>query len=145
MHNRGHSTEMYRLAEYKDVIEEVARELGDRVSHAIAAGIARDRLIIDPGLGFAKRAGQTFEALARLPELTALGLPILTGPSRKSYLKAALGDVQADQRLWGTAAAVAASVLGGAHIVRVHDVGEMVQVARVADAIRKAGETPAQS
>jgi len=77
--------------------------------------------------------------LAGLERLAALGQPILVGPSRKSFLRAALGDVPAGGRGWGTAAAVAAAVLGGAHIVRVHDVAEMVQVVRVADAVRAAG------
>jgi dihydropteroate synthase len=140
MHNRGRSSDMYAEARYADVAGEIARELGDRVAAAEAAGIPRDRIIVDPGLGFAKRAEHTLEALARLPELAAaLGLPILSGPSRKSFMKAALGDVPPQERVWGTAAAVAASVIFGVHIVRVHDVKEMVQVVRVADAIVSAG------
>ncbi len=105
---------------------------------AVDAGIPRDRILIDPGLGFAKRAPHTLEAIANLGELRALDLPIVCGPSRKSFLKAALGDVPAAERLWGTAAAVTASVLAGADIVRVHDVRQMVDVVRVADAIRHA-------
>jgi dihydropteroate synthase len=100
------------------------------------AGIASERIILDPGLGFAKQAEHTLIALAALGTLADLGFPILSGPSRKSFLKAALGDVAPGERLWGTAAAVAASVMLGAHIVRVHDVAEMVQVVRVTDAIR---------
>jgi len=138
MHNRGRSSDMYRCAEYRDVTVEVIHELSERVRHAEAAGIARERIIVDPGLGFAKRAEQTLEAVAHLPGLATLGRPILVGPSRKSFLKAGLGEVPAGQRVWGTAAAVAASILLGAHIVRVHDVAEMVQVARVADAISAA-------
>ena len=139
MHNRGRSSEMYAEARYADVAGEIARELADRVAVAEAAGIPRERIIVDPGLGFAKRAEHTLEALARLPELaSSLGLPILSGPSRKSFMKAALGDVPPADRVWGTAAAVTASVLLGAHIVRVHDVKEMVQVVRVADAIAAA-------
>jgi dihydropteroate synthase len=101
----------------------------------MAAGIARERIVLDPGLGFAKVAEQSLEALAGLERLGELGYPILSGPSRKSFLKAALGDVPTGERIWGTAAAVAASVMLGAHIVRVHDVREMVQVVRVADSI----------
>jgi dihydropteroate synthase len=90
-------------------------------------------------LGFAKRAEHTLEMCARLDELAALGLPVLAGPSRKSFLKTALGDVPPVHRVWGTAAAAAAAVLAGAHILRVHDVPEMVQVVRVADSIRGSG------
>jgi dihydropteroate synthase len=133
MHNRGRSAEMYQLAAYGDVAGEVAAELEQAVGRATAAGIAGDRIILDPGLGFAKRAEQTFQLLANLGPLARLGKPLLLGPSRKSFLRLALGDVPADRRLWGTAAAVTAAVLNGAHIVRVHDVAEMVQVVRVAD------------
>lgn len=136
MHNRGRSADIYEFAKYGDVMGEIARELGERVAVAELAGVDRGRVIVDPGYGFAKRAGHTLEALARLDELSALGCPILSGPSRKSFLKIPLGDVPAAERLWGTAAAVTASILSGAHIVRVHDVKEMVQVARTADAIR---------
>jgi dihydropteroate synthase len=124
---------LYAAATYRDVMGEIAAELGERVAVAERAGVLRDRIVVDPGLGFAKRAAHTIEALARLDELAALGLPILSGPSRKSFLKDALGDVPPAERVWGTAAAVAASILHGAHIVRVHDVGPMVQVARVCD------------
>ncbi len=136
MHNRGRSADIYEFAKYADVMGEITRELGDRVAAAEQAGVARARIIVDPGYGFAKRASHTLEALARLDELSALGRPILSGPSRKSFLKIPLGDVPPGERLWGTAAAVAASILAGAHIVRVHDVREMAQVARTADAIR---------
>jgi len=138
MHTRGRSAAMYAEARYDDVAAEVTRELGERVAAAEAAGIPGDRIIVDPGLGFAKQAGHTLAMLARLEALTALGRPVLSGPSRKSFLKTAIGDVPPAERVWGTAAAVAASILGGAHIVRVHDVREMVQVARVADAIAAA-------
>jgi dihydropteroate synthase len=120
------------------VIREISEELAARVDAAERAGVPRDRVIVDPGYGFAKRAGHTLEALARLDELAALGRPILSGPSRKSFLKTPLGDVPPAGRLWGTAAAVTASILAGAHIVRVHDVREMADVARTADAIRAA-------
>ena len=115
---------------------EIASELGERIDAAERAGVARDRVIVDPGYGFAKRAEHTLEALARLDELAAIGRPILSGPSRKSFLKTSLGDVTPAERVWGTAAAVTASILAGAHMVRVHDVKEMAQVARTADAIR---------
>ncbi len=135
MHNRGRSSSMYDAATYVDVVAEVRQELASRVAVAEAAGIARERIIIDPGFGFAKRAEHTLTTLARLSEFAELGLPVLAGPSRKSFLRVALGDVPPAERVWGTAAAVTASILGGAHIVRVHDVKAMVQVARVADEI----------
>jgi dihydropteroate synthase len=136
MHNRGRSENIYEFAEYRDVMGEIAAELGARVDAAERAGVPRDRVIVDPGYGFAKRAAHTLEALARLDELAAIGRPILSGPSRKSFLKTPLGDVPPADRVWGTAAAVTASILAGAHIIRVHDVKEMTQVARTADAIR---------
>jgi dihydropteroate synthase len=96
------------------------------------------RIIVDPGLGFAKEAVHSYEALARLEEFAGLGRPVLVGPSRKSFLARPLGgQVAPAARDWATTAAVAAAVLGGAHIVRVHAVAEMLQVVRVADEIRK--------
>lgn len=135
MHNRGRSSAMYENASYAEVVSEVSAELQARANAAIAAGIRRERIILDPGLGFAKQASHTLEALAGFKRFEALGYPLLAGPSRKSFLKAALGDVPPGDRIWGTAAAVAASVVFGAHIVRVHDVREMVQVVRVTDSI----------
>jgi dihydropteroate synthase len=137
MHNRGRSQAMYSLADYDDPAADVARELAERMTAAEAAGIPRDRIVLDPGLGFAKRAEHSLAVLAGLPVIARLGRPILSGPSRKSFLTAALGDVPPDSRVWGTAAAVTASILLGAHIVRVHDVAEMVDVARTADAIAR--------
>lgn len=143
MHNRGRSRDMYREAAYEDVAGEVTRELSEAMARAIAAGVERERIIVDPGLGFAKKAEHTYEALGRLEALQALDCPILSGPSRKSFLKLALGERAPDEREWGTAAAVAASVLLGAHIVRVHGVREMVDVVRVADRILGARSAPA--
>jgi dihydropteroate synthase len=140
IHNRGRSADMYARARYTDVAAEVARELADRDRAAREAGIDAGLIILDPGLGFAKRAEHSLAALAGLPSLSELGRPILVGPSRKSFLTAALGDAPPEDRVWGTAAAVAASVLLGAHIVRVHDVAAMTDVVRVADAIRAQGK-----
>ncbi len=140
MHNRGRSADMYAAANYEDVLAEVARELAERVLAAESAGIDRASIIVDPGIGFAKTASDSLRVIARLADLHALGLPLLSGPSRKSFLKAALGDVPPAERVWGTSAAVAVSVLAGAHIVRVHDVKEMVEVVRTADAIRDRAE-----
>jgi dihydropteroate synthase len=138
MHMRGRSSRMYAEAEYEDVIAEVSRELQESLSAAQRAGVSLDRLIVDPGIGFAKHAAHSYGVLARLAEVSeALDRPLLSGPSRKSFMRVALQDRPALERDWGTAAAVTASVLGGAHIVRVHAVSEMVQVVSVAEAIRR--------
>lgn len=136
MHTRGRSRDMYLEAQYDDVVHEVARELERRITHALDLGIAADRIIIDPGFGFAKKAAHSMTLVARLDEFASLGRPILSGPSRKSFLTSATGPLPAPERDWATAAAATASVLAGAHIIRVHRVAEMVQVVRVADAIR---------
>ena len=138
MHNRGRSAEMYRGAVYDDVAGEIGGELEAAIDRATRGGIPRDRLILDPGFGFAKRAEHTWESLARLDRLAELDRPILVGPSRKSFLTAATGERSPDERDWATAAAVTASVLAGAHIVRVHAVREMVDVVRVSDRLRAA-------
>lgn len=136
MHNRGRSDDMYREARYSNVPIEIRNELSVAIERATDAGISRDQIVIDPGLGFAKEALHTFSALANLPDLAGLGLPTLVGPSRKSFLKDSLGAVPPEEREWGTAAAVTTAVLLGAHIVRVHGVREMSQVVRVADKLR---------
>lgn len=136
MHTRGRPAGMYDLAVYTDPAVDVARELAEAVERAVRADVSRDAIIVDPGLGFAKRAEHSYDVLARLDTLAALDRPILSGPSRKSFLKAAIGQVEPSGREWGTAAAVTASVLLGAHIVRVHGVAAMADVVRVADRIR---------
>jgi dihydropteroate synthase len=138
MHMRGRSKDMYQEASYLEVVDEIRDELRGSVAFAAGAGIPRDAIIVDPGLGFAKEPAHSYEALARLHEFAELGRPILSGPSRKSFLSKAVGrTLTPAQRDWGTAAAVTASVLAGAHIVRVHAVAEMAQAVRVADEIRK--------
>jgi dihydropteroate synthase len=135
MHLRGGFAQMHGQPSYRDVMGEVVSELGRAVARAERAGVPRERLILDPGLGFSKDAAHSLEALRRLDELRALDRPVLVGPSRKSFIGKVL-DRPADRRLMGTAAAVASCVLFGAHVVRVHDVSEMVEVVRVCDAIR---------
>ena len=135
MHLRGAFSEMHRAPAYRDVMGEIVAELGHALARAEGAGVPRERLIVDPGIGFSKDAGHSLEALRRLGEMAALDRPVLVGPSRKSFIGKVL-DLPVDRRLMGTAAAVAACVLRGAHVVRVHDVREMVEVVRVADAIR---------
>ena len=136
MHTRGRPQDMYAHADYGDVAADVTADLQRRIVQAQEQGVARDRLLLDPGLGFAKRAQQSLDMLKGLPRLADLGLPLVVGPSRKSFLAAATGPVEPPDREWATAAAVTAAILGGAHIVRVHAVEKMVQVARVADALR---------
>ena len=138
MHTRGRPQTMMAQAVYDDVVREVAAELRSAVASAAAAGVAVERIVVDPGIGFAKRPAHSYGVLARLAELAAaLERPVLVGASRKSFLRAALDDRPAPERDWGTAAAVTAAVLGGAHIVRVHAVAEMAQVVRVAEEIRR--------
>ena len=138
MHTRGRSREMYELAVYDDAVREVGEELRGATARAVEQGVSEEAIILDPGFGFAKRPEHSFDVLRGLPALAGLGRPILSGPSRKSFLNAALGERMPPDREWGTAAAVTTSVLLGAHIVRVHGVREMVDVVRVADRLRLA-------
>ena len=140
MHTRGRSRDMYQQAVYSEVVDEVLDELRESMAFAGGAGIAKEHMLVDPGLGFAKEAPHSFEILARLQQFGELGRPVVIGPSRKTFLTRPLvarRDVPAAARDWPTAAAVTAAVLAGAHIVRVHAVREMVDVVRVADEIRK--------
>jgi dihydropteroate synthase len=138
MHTRGRSRDMYQQATYDDVVDEVIDELGQSIAFAVGAGVPREQLLVDPGLGFAKEPAHSYEALARLERFSELNRPLVVGASRKGFLTRPLGhDVPAADRDWATAAAVAASIAGGAHIVRVHAVREMRHVVRVADEIRK--------
>ncbi len=134
MHMRGTPRSMQRRTRYRDVTAEVIGALRLSLRRAEEAGIAPEQLLVDPGLGFAKTAEQTLVLLRDLPALRVLGRPIVVGPSRKSFIGATL-DLPVDERTWGTAACVALAIVGGAHIVRVHDVRAMAQVARMADAI----------
>jgi dihydropteroate synthase len=140
MHTRGRSRDMYRGARYGDVVREVSDELEGRVRRAAEAGIPTTRVLLDPGIGFAKRAEHSATLIARLDELHMLGRPLLVGPSRKSFLQRAIGDRAPDARDWATAAAVTAAVLAGVHVVRVHAVAEMVDVVRAADMLRSGAE-----
>jgi len=122
---------------YRDLIGEIADSLLESVTLARVNGVADERVIIDPGIGFGKTREENLEIVRRLPELRTLGYPLLIGPSRKSFIGKTL-DLPPNERLEGTAAAVALSIAGGADIVRVHDVKAMVRVARMADAIERA-------
>jgi dihydropteroate synthase len=138
MHTRGRSSDMYQHAVYQDLVGEVLDELRESLAFASGAGVPEDMTLVDPGLGFAKEAIHSYEALARLSAFAELGRPVLVGPSRKAFLGRVAGGGPG-QRDWATAAAVTAAVLAGAHVVRVHAVAEMAAVVRVADEIRKYG------
>lgn len=139
MHMRGTPADMQTRAQYGDVVRDVARELEAALERAAAAGIARDRVVLDPGIGFAKTAEQSIELLARVGELRALGRPLLVGPSRKSFIGKVTG-APVTERVPGTLAAVTACVLGGVEMLRVHDVGPARQAAAIAAALRSARE-----
>jgi len=136
MHSRGDSTSMDDLAIYGDVVLEVRQELLEGSGRAMAAGIRRERLIWDPGLGFAKTTEQNLELLRRLSELSGDGFPVLVGPSRKRFIGAVLEEPRPRARLWGTAAVCGQAIAAGAAILRVHDVGPIVQVVRMAAVLR---------
>jgi len=144
MHMRGTPRDMQKRPFAKNVLKDVVRGLRASIAAARKAGVAKNQIVMDPGIGFGKSFAQNYELLQKLPELAKLGFPLLVGTSRKGFLgatlaKAALGrkakPIPPEDRLWATAATVAASILSGAHIVRVHDVKEMAQVARVTDRI----------
>ncbi|MGB9876601.1 MAG: dihydropteroate synthase [bacterium] len=135
MHMKGTPKDMQVNPYYEDVVGEVYDFLKERVEWAQMNGIERDYLLIDPGIGFGKRTIDNIELIRRLSEFRSLGLPILIGPSRKSFLGNILGGLPPEERLEGTAAAVAVSVLKGASIIRVHDVKEMKRVVEVAYAL----------
>ncbi len=143
MHNRSNPASVevrsqlgnaYVGSEYADLLADVKRELMDSVELARQAGIADDRIILDPGLGFGKKVEQNLELIDRLGEIRALGFPVLSGPSRKSFIGYTL-NLPPEQRVEGTAAAVAVSIVRGADIVRVHDVEPLMRLVRMTDAI----------
>jgi dihydropteroate synthase len=139
MHMRGRPRSMQKGPFARNVIQDVTRGLRASVAIARKAGVAKSQLILDPGIGFGKSFSQNYELLARLPELAKLGFPLMVGTSRKGFLGATLSrdgkPAPPEERIWGTAATVTACILGGAHIIRVHEVSEMVQVARVSDCL----------
>lgn len=143
MHNRSQpkdAVQSQRLGgryvgvEYGDLLADVIRELRDQIGTALDAGISPEKIIVDPGIGFGKTVEQNLELVDRLAELRVLGLPILLGPSRKGFVGFTL-DLPVDQRVEGTAAAVALGIERGANIVRVHDVKAIARVARMTDAV----------
>jgi dihydropteroate synthase len=135
MHMRGTPNTMQQMTEYGDVVAEVRDRLEELVNRALAAGVSRDRIAIDPGIGFAKTAMQNLPLLRELRSFQSLGCPVLVGVSRKSFIGAILDRPDPKERLWGTAAACTVAIAGGADILRVHDVAEMADVRSIADAI----------
>ncbi len=140
MHMRGTPEDMMAHARYNDLLTEVVAELRARMEAALAAGLPEDHLFLDPGIGFAKTWRQCLTLLDRLDLLAALGRPLVVGVSRKSFIGQVLGVLNPEHRLFGTAGAVAVAVARGARVLRVHDVAEMRDVARVAHAIVRASE-----
>jgi dihydropteroate synthase len=144
MHMRGTPSTMQKGPFARTVMKDVLAGLRHSVAIAKDRGVKHSQIVIDPGIGFGKSHTQNYQLLAKLPQLANLGYPLMVGTSRKGFLGATLAKngkpAPADRRLWGTAATVAAAILNGTHIVRVHDVAEMVQVARVADAVLNHGE-----
>jgi len=137
MHMRGTPETMQQLTDYEDLIGEIVAVLEEKIQKALKAGIKE--IIIDPGIGFAKTYNQNLEILRQIPRLRELGCPVLIGPSRKSFIGHILNQPDPKQRVWGTAAACCAAISGGADLVRVHDLPQMVEVCRVADAIYRPG------
>ena len=135
MHSRGNSRTMDDLTDYDDVVLDVLQGLRARSEAAMAAGVDADRIIWDPGLGFAKTQPQNLELLQRLEQLTAEGIPLLIGPSRKRFIGAVLDEARPRARIWGTAAVVCRCAQAGVAIVRVHDVKPMVQTVRMASTL----------
>src|SRR6266852_3043655 len=146
MHMRGEPRTMQKAPFARDVLKDVCSGLRASTARARKAGVRKFQIVIDPGIGFGKSFEQNYELLRKLPELAKLGYPLLVGTSRKGFLGATLAKngkpAPPEERLWAIAATLAASILGGAHIVRVHDVAEMVQVARVCDCVLGASHEP---
>ena len=138
MHIKGTPKNMQQNPVYEALMPEIMDYFRFGIRLAMESGIAEDRIIIDPGIGFGKTFEHNLEILNNLHEFTLLEKPLLVGPSRKAFIGKILGDAAVTDRLEGSAAAVAVSIINGANIVRVHDVKEMVKVAKVADAIKKA-------
>jgi dihydropteroate synthase len=133
MHMRGTPKTMQQMTDYVDVVGEILAYFQTQIDRAIAAGVDRSQIIIDPGIGFAKTYQQSIELIRQLDKFHSLELPLLVGVSRKSFIGKILDQPDPDRRLWGTAAACCAAIDRGVDILRVHDVAEMVDVCRVAD------------
>ncbi|MEH2054053.1 dihydropteroate synthase [Nostoc sp.] len=144
MHIRGTPQTMQQQTDYQDLLTEIYSFLGGQIEVATTVGIDLDKIIIDPGIGFAKNYEQNLEIFRGLRSLAALNCPILVGASRKSFIGRILNQPDPKARVWGTAAACSAAIFNGADILRVHDVQEMRDVSLVADAIFRQAAQPDQ-
>ena len=135
MHMKGNPQNMQLNPKYKDIVNEILDFFKTKIKIAIQSGINRSMIILDPGIGFGKTVDHNFELLSRLNEFNVLELPIMIGPSRKSFIGITL-DLPPEDRVEGTAAAVSAGVMNGASIVRVHDVKSMKRVVRIIEKVR---------
>jgi dihydropteroate synthase len=135
MHMRGTPSTMQQMTDYIDLVGEILAFFESQIQTAIEYGIDRSNIIIDPGIGFAKTYAQNIELIQHLDKFHELDLPLLVGVSRKSFIGSILNQKSPERRVWGTAAACCAAIAGGADILRVHDVAEMVDVCRVADVL----------
>ena len=135
MHIRGTPETMQHKTDYEDLVGDIIAVLRERLAAAETAGIARSRLLIDPGIGFGKTAAQNIELLRQLHQFQRLGVPILVGTSRKSFIGKIINQDDPKQRVWGTASTCCAAISQGADILRVHDLPQMWEVSKVADAI----------
>ena len=135
MHMRGKPQNMQQMTDYQDLVPDILDFLSRQVQKAIACGVDSEKIIIDPGIGFAKTFEQNIELLRRLSEFKILGLPILIGTSRKSFIGKIIDQQDPQKRVWGSAATCCSAIMSGADILRIHDVAEIYDVSRVADAI----------
>ena len=140
MHGYGISKRPSPEGTAAGVVAEVLNFLEERIESTVAAGLSRERIFVDPGFGFGKTIQGNLEMIRRLRELRVLGLPVVIGPSRKGTIGRILGGLPVQERVEGTAAAVAVCIMNGADVIRVHDVGVMVRVARAMDAIVRVSE-----
>ncbi len=135
MHLKGTPQTMQSLTNYGDLITEIKAFLEQQINQAIAIGIPQSNIIIDPGIGFAKNTAQNIQLIQQLSQFKTLNAPILIGVSRKSFIGKITGQTNPKDRLWGTAAACCGAIANGADLIRVHDVAQMRDVAKVADTI----------
>jgi dihydropteroate synthase len=141
MHMRGTPETMQSLTDYTDLIADLKNFFQHRIDAALALGLDKTQIILDPGIGFAKTAAQNYDLLLHLEDFRDLGCPILVGASRKSFIGHILNEPDPQKRVWGTAAACAGAIAYGADILRVHDVPEMIDVCKVSDAIWRSPNT----
>ena len=137
MHMRGTPQTMQQMTDYQDLVADIIDFLSHQIQNAIACGVRESKIIIDPGIGFAKTPEQNIELLRRLSEFKALKVPILVGTSRKSFIGKIINQPEPQKRIWGTAATCCSAIMSGADILRVHDVAEIYDVSRVTDTISR--------